>query len=200
MRVPDIQGDVAAFSKRFDVEVRTVPIDFAAHNHEICVLRRTLISDEYEEIMEAIDSHDLVGIADGAVDLIYVVVGLMLYCGVDLYPVWNEVHRTNMLKVGGGKNSMGKILKPPGWLPPELESVIDRMGRNDPVDHPTHYNAHPSGVECIDVAEHMNYCLGNAIKYIWRCGLKDGRAVEDLKKAVWFLQREIARLERGGGV
>ena len=62
------------------------------------------------------------------------------------------------------------------------------------VDHPAHYNAHPSGVECIDVVEHMGFNLGNAIKYIWRADLK-GDAAEDLRKAVWYLEREILRRE-----
>ena len=53
----------------------------------------------------------------------------------------------------------------------------------DPVNHPKHYTNHPSGIECIDIAEHMNFCRGNAIKYIWRAGEK-GDAVEDLKKAL----------------
>lgn len=65
----------------------------------------------------------------------------------------------------------------------------------DAVNHPPHYTAHPSGVECIDVAEHMTFCAGNAVKYIWRAGLK-GDAIEDLKKARWYVDREIARLER----
>lgn len=60
--------------------------------------------------------------------------------------------------------------------------------------NPPHYQAHPSGVECITVTEHMNFCLGNAIKYIWRAGLK-GNAVEDLQKARWYLDREIERIE-----
>lgn len=69
----------------------------------------------------------------------------------------------------------------------------------DPIN-PQHYRTHPSGIECIQVAEHMSYCLGNAIKYLWRAGKKDD-AVQDLKKAAWYLQREIARLEkqRNGG-
>ena len=62
----------------------------------------------------------------------------------------------------------------------------------DPVNHPPHYNSHPSGVECIQVAEHMNFCLGNAIKYIWRADEK-GKDIEDLEKAAWYIQREIAR-------
>jgi hypothetical protein len=62
---------------------------------------------------------------------------------------------------------------------------------NDPVNHPKHYTEHPSGVECVQITEHMNFCLGNAMKYIWRADLKGG--TEDLAKAVWYLQREIQR-------
>ena len=62
----------------------------------------------------------------------------------------------------------------------------------DLVNHPPHYTAHPSGVECIQITEHMNFCLGNAIKYIWRADLKHD-AIEDLKKAVWYVNREIER-------
>jgi hypothetical protein len=67
------------------------------------------------------------------------------------------------------------------------------------VDHPSHYRAHPSGVECITITEHMNFCRGNAVKYIWRAGEKDpATEVEDLRKARWYIDREIARLERQG--
>jgi hypothetical protein len=62
----------------------------------------------------------------------------------------------------------------------------------DPVNHPSHYTSHPSGVECITVTEHMGFCIGNAIKYLWRAGLK-GDEVEDLQKAQWYLDREIKR-------
>lgn len=62
---------------------------------------------------------------------------------------------------------------------------------SDMVNHPPHYTAHPSGVECIQITEHMNFCLGNAMKYIWRADEKGG--VEDLEKAVWYLRREIER-------
>ena len=66
---------------------------------------------------------------------------------------------------------------------------------SDPVNHPSHYTSHPSGVECIQITEHLNFCIGNAIKYLWRAGLK-GNAVEDLRKAAWYINREINRLER----
>ena len=66
---------------------------------------------------------------------------------------------------------------------------------HDPIHHPLHYMQHPSGIECIDVVEHMNFNLGNAVKYIWRAALK-GNAVEDLKKAAWYINREIERITK----
>lgn len=71
-------------------------------------------------------------------------------------------------------NGSGKI-----WVP-------------DLVNHPPHYTSHPSGVECITVVEHMVFNLGTAIAYIWRADLK-GNAIEDLEKAVWYVQRELER-------
>ena len=64
--------------------------------------------------------------------------------------------------------------------------------RHDAVNHPQHYTSHPSGIECIQVTEHMGFNLGNALKYIWRCDLKKD-AVEDLKKARWYIDRELEK-------
>jgi len=64
----------------------------------------------------------------------------------------------------------------------------------DPVNHPKHYKSHPSGIEIIQITEHMNFCLGNVVKYIMRCEHK-GKMLEDLRKAKWYLDREIARVE-----
>jgi hypothetical protein len=64
--------------------------------------------------------------------------------------------------------------------------------QNDLVNHPPHYTSHPSGVECIQITEHMGFCLGNAVKYLWRADLKDN-AIEDLQKAQFYIDREIAR-------
>jgi len=65
----------------------------------------------------------------------------------------------------------------------------------DSIKHPKHYVSHPSGVEAIQIEEHFNFCLGNVIKYVFRCDLK-GNPIEDLKKAQWYLDREIKRRER----
>lgn len=68
---------------------------------------------------------------------------------------------------------------------------------DDPIN-PPHYRAHPSGVECITVTEHMNFNLGNAMKYIWRADEK-GNPIENLRKAAWYLEREISRRGAAAG-
>lgn len=67
---------------------------------------------------------------------------------------------------------------------------------NDNVNHPKHYTSHPSGIECIQVTEHMDFCIGNAIKYLWRAGGKNDE-VEDLEKAIWYIQRKIDLVKKG---
>lgn len=67
-------------------------------------------------------------------------------------------------------------------------------GAPDMVSHPPHYRNHPSGIECIQITEHLNFCIGNAIKYLWRADDK-GDALENLRKARWYVDREIARRE-----
>lgn len=73
--------------------------------------------------------------------------------------------------------------------------------KNDQVNHPKYYTSDPSGIECIDITRHRNFNIGNAIKYLWRAGLKEDKdrklidkQVEDLNKAVWYLVDEIHRL------
>lgn len=94
---------------------------------------------------------------------------------------------------------------------PESDSAVPTAGSSDSpspnssgssvtcttsqVDHPSHYNQNGSGIECIDVVEHMPFNIGNAIKYLWRADHK-GKDIEDLQKAVWYIQREIQRRDR----
>lgn len=70
------------------------------------------------------------------------------------------------------------------------------------VNHPKWYDSHPSGVECIEIARHYCFSIGNAIKYLWRAGLKKDssltdteKEIEDLKKAIWYIQDRIKELE-----
>lgn len=79
----------------------------------------------------------------------------------------------------------------PGRIIWKRSEAFDRA-QPDTVNHPPHYTQHPSGIECIQITEHMGFNLGNAVKYIWRADLKDN-AIEDLKKARWYIDRELKR-------
>lgn len=75
--------------------------------------------------------------------------------------------------------------------------------KQDNVNHPTHYCSHPSGIECIEITQYYDFCIGCAIKYLWRNGLKTEKGVsnkekqiEDLKKAIWYINKEIEILEK----
>lgn len=80
---------------------------------------------------------------------------------------------------------------------PEHEPAPPEAPAADAIN-PSHYRSHPSGVECITITEGMSFCLGNAVKYIWRADLKHESPLDDLRKAQWYVEREIARLERQG--
>lgn len=104
---------------------------------------------------------------------------------VDLSPSFADLHQNQTLVPEERRGALA-------WL----RSVFnDEPVTSDAVDHPTHYNQHPSGVECIEIAQHMNFNLGNVLKYIWRCD-KKGPAIEDLKKARNYLTFEIERREK----
>ena len=76
------------------------------------------------------------------------------------------------------------------------ENVKEENVKEDLVNHPKHYTSDPSGVECIQITRHRNFNVGNAIKYLWRNGLKDGNSsIQDLEKAIWYLKDEIKRLK-----
>ena len=62
----------------------------------------------------------------------------------------------------------------------------------DNINRPEHYTSHPSGIECIDIAQHHDFLIGNAIKYLWRAGIKStDTEIQDLKKAIWYIERKI---------
>lgn len=71
-----------------------------------------------------------------------------------------------------------------------------KVNNKNEVEHPKHYTEHASGVECIQITEHMNFNLGNATKYIWRSGLKSNDKIKDLEKAKWYVNREIERVKK----
>jgi predicted HAD superfamily Cof-like phosphohydrolase len=82
------------------------------------------IEEELAETCKAMRAGDLPEVADGLADLIYVAIRAALIWGIDLRPVWDEVHRVNMQKMGGATREDGKVTKPPGWMPPEIARVL----------------------------------------------------------------------------
>jgi phosphoribosyl-ATP pyrophosphohydrolase len=95
-------------------------------------LRAKLIREEAKETIDAIEADDLVGAVDGICDLLYVAIGTAIEFGLDIEPFFDEVHRTNMSKEGGGKDALGKTLKPPGWKRPRIAEEIERQRKPRP--------------------------------------------------------------------
>lgn len=94
------------------------------------------------------------------------------------------------------ENAVGSFPRVPSGPAPGAKPI----STDDLVNHPVHYNSNPSGVEAIDVIEHMTFNVGTAMKYLWRCGLKNGEpSVRDLEKAAWYVNREIERLIKSQG-
>ena len=115
---------VLEFHRRFGVAVGERP---ALPEPAIVELRRRLIVEETSELAAALEKQDLVQIADALADLLYVTYGAAVSFGIDLRPVFEEVHRTNLAKMGGPTRPDGKILKPDGWLPPDLAPLLENM-------------------------------------------------------------------------
>lgn len=90
-------------------------------------LRKELIEEEVNETLNALLNDDLEGIADGVADSIVVLLGTAISYGIDIRPIWDEVHRTNMAKTGGPKRPDGKSLKPPGWQPPDIKGILAKQ-------------------------------------------------------------------------
>lgn len=90
-------------------------------------LRCNLIEEEINETLEAIRDADLIKIADGIADSIVVLLGTAVTYGIDMRPIWDEVHRTNMAKKGGALRGDGKRMKPEGWTPPDIAGILQEQ-------------------------------------------------------------------------
>jgi predicted HAD superfamily Cof-like phosphohydrolase len=94
-------------------------------------LRLELIDEEVEELYDAVNNGDLPEVADALGDILYVVLGAAVSWGIDLGPIFAEIHKTNMAKEGGKVRWDGKILKPDGWKPPEILRLLKEQGYED---------------------------------------------------------------------
>lgn len=109
--------------------------------------------------------------------------------------VYHPLIDTNLSKFTEGNDNIKSF----------FDLVIDEPDEPDNVNHPEHYTSHPSGIECIEITRHYPFSIGNAIKYLWRAGLKkdaslsdNQKEIEDLKKAIWYIKDRIKQL--GGEV
>lgn len=99
---------------------------------EIIETKRKLIKEEYNELIAAIDSNDVAQIAKESADLIYVILGNTLACGIEMLRVWNLVHISNMAKIKGTIDEHGKLQPPDDWIPPNIEScLLDQKTRKE---------------------------------------------------------------------
>jgi len=121
--VSDWVLDVLAFHSAFEMTINRKPTVPSAEDRK---LRISLINEEAHEFMDATIAQDHEQVADALADLIYVAIGAAITWGIDLRPVWDEVQRTNMAKIGGRKRADGKWLKPDGWTPPDIQSALER--------------------------------------------------------------------------
>jgi predicted HAD superfamily Cof-like phosphohydrolase len=119
------QDNVEDFHREFHLKINFVPCIPEIHESD---LRTGLIQEELDELEDAFKKKDVVEVADALGDLLYVVLGCAVTCGIDLEPIFHEIHRSNMTKVGGHKNAAGKLIKPETYEPPKLLPILERQG------------------------------------------------------------------------
>jgi len=120
----DEQAMVETFHRTFDIVVNPVP---TVADRPTRGLRVALIQEEFEELKEALAAEDLSSIAKEMADLLYVVYGTAVSYGIDMDPVFREVHRSNMSKLGGYKRDDGKWVKPSTYSPAHIEPILEEQ-------------------------------------------------------------------------
>ena len=115
------QAMVEEFHKKFDILVHTSPTDASEDTRR---LRIRLIQEEFDELKESMVEGNLAALAKEMADLLYVVYGTAVSYGIDMEPVFREVHRSNLSKVGGYKREDGKWVKPPTYSPAKIEPLL----------------------------------------------------------------------------
>lgn len=118
----DAQRMVQEFHEQFEIHVAPSP---SIPEEPTQILRKRLIQEEFDELQEAMLEKDLPSIAKELADLLYVVYGTAVSLGIDMEPVFQEVHRSNMSKVGGHKREDGKWVKPPTYSPASLDKILE---------------------------------------------------------------------------
>lgn len=119
------QNNVEDFHREFGISIGRKP---HIPSEEEVKLRIQLINEELTELKDAFEDKDVVEVADALGDLLYVVLGCAVTCGINLEPVFTEIHRSNMTKKGGHKSAEGKWIKPSTYEPAKLLPILERQG------------------------------------------------------------------------
>lgn len=125
----DAQRMVQEFHEQFEIHVSPTP---STLDEPTQTLRFRLIQEEFDELQEAMQEKDLPAIAKELADLLYVVYGTAVSLGIDMEPVFQEVHRSNMSKVGGYKRKDGKWVKPLTYSPASLDKILEAQTITQP--------------------------------------------------------------------
>ena len=119
------QQNVEDFHKKFEQKIGNAP-EFS--DEDTMKLRIALVEEEFLELKQAYKEKDFPSFVDAIADSIYVLLGTATATGVDLEPIWEEVQKTNMAKTVGHNRADGKLLKPEGWSPPDISSLLKEQG------------------------------------------------------------------------
>lgn len=136
----DEQSMVEEFHRKFDILIQRRPAIPAAATQ---ALRVRLMQEELDELKEALAQENLAAVAKEMADLLYVVYGTAVSYGIDLQPVFEEVHRSNLSKVGGYKRADGKWVKPPTYSPARLEPILDAQQATSVTGEPCLHSSAP---------------------------------------------------------
>lgn len=127
----DPQAMVEEFHRKFEIAISDRP---SLPEDATRQLRVRLIQEEFEELQEAMAAQDLPGVAKELADLLYVVYGTAVSYGMDMDPVFREVHRSNLSKVGGHKRADGKWVKPPTYSPAQVAPLLAAQSAGNSLD------------------------------------------------------------------
>ena len=119
------QQDVEQFHKKFEQKIGEDP---GFSDEDTMKLRIALVEEEVLELKEACEENDFPSFVDAITDSIYVLLGTAIATGVDIEPIWQEVQKTNMAKSPGNNRADGKLLKPEGWQPPDIKTLLKEQG------------------------------------------------------------------------
>lgn len=141
----DEQTMVQDFHRKFEILIQTAPTNLT---DEIKQLRVRLIQEEFDELKESMATGNLASVAKEMADLLYVIYGTAVSYGIDMKPVFQEVHRSNLSKVGGYKRADGKWMKPPTYSPAMLEPILEAQREQPATD--------ASSAQCTSTTRRLN--------------------------------------------